>query len=222
MKNKVTILITGGAGFIGSHLVDFLSKNYNVLVIDNLSSGKLSNLKESYNKIKFFKYDLSKMNLKVFYRKIKRIDYIFHLAALADIVPSINSPINYVNSNIFATYKVLEIAKKYKVKKIIYSASSSCYGITKDVPTKTTSKVYPRYPYAHTKFIAEQAIIHWSLVYKIDYLSFRFFNVYGPRARTNGTYGAVFGTFLAQILNKQPLTIVGTGKQKGILYMFQI
>tara|TARA_A100000164_G_C21863999_1_gene751565 strand:- start:326 stop:1321 length:996 start_codon:yes stop_codon:yes gene_type:complete len=214
MKKKDTILITGGAGFIGSHLVERLIAKYKIIVIDNLSSGKIENLKPLLKKIKFYKVDLSNINFMEHLKNVPKIDYIFHLAALADIVPSIQNPINYVKSNILATYNVLELAKSKKVKKIIYSASSSCYGLASVVPTKTSSKKDPQYPYAHTKYIAEQAILHWSKVYDTKYLSFRFFNVYGPRARTNGTYGAVFGTFLAQILNKVPITIVGNGKQK--------
>ena len=214
MKNKDTILITGCAGFIGSHLVDSLCANYNIIVIDNLSSGKKSNLKKATGKIKFYKLDLSKLDVKKFCKKIPKLKFIFHLASLADIVPSIENPIEYINSNVIATYKILEIAKIKKIKKIIYSASSSCYGIAKDIPTSINSKIDTQYPYAHSKYIGELAIKHWSKVYNINFISFRFFNVYGPRARTNGSYGAVFGTFLAQILNKVPITVVGDGKQK--------
>ncbi len=214
MKNKDTILVTGGAGFIGSHLVDRLVDKFNVIVIDNLSSGKKANLKKSISKIRFIKTDLSKVTVMKFAKSLPKIDYIFHLSALADIVPSIDRPLEYVHSNILATYNILEIAKFKNVRKIIYSASSSCYGLSKNYPTKVSSHIDTQYPYAHTKYIAELSIIHWSRVYNIDYLSFRFFNVYGPRARTNGTYGAVFGTFLAQVLNKAPLTIVGNGRQQ--------
>ncbi len=223
MKKKDTILITGGAGFIGSHLAEHLINKYNIIIVDNLSSGKKENLKSVIKKIKFFKLDLSNINLVDYFKKIQKIDYIFHLAALADIVPSINNPIDYVRSNILGTYNILELAKVKKVKKIIYSASSSCYGLASEIPTKISSKKDTQYPYAHTKYIAEQAILHWSKVYGVKYLSFRFFNVYGPRARTNGTYGAVFGTFLAQILNKAPITIVGNGKQKrDFIYILDV
>ena len=105
------------------------------------------------------------------------------------------------------------MAKKYNIKKIIYSATSSCNGIPKKYPTLESSKVDPKYPYALTKWLAEEMIIHWSNIYNFEYISLRLFNVYGPRSRTSGTYGAVFGVFMAQKINKLPFTIVGDGSQ---------
>ncbi len=210
-----TSLVTGGAGFIGSNLVDQLIKiKHKVIVIDNLSTGRLSNLKKSKKKIIFKKIDLFKDKNKIsnIFKK-KKIDYVFHLAGLADIVPSIINPKNYFNSNVIGTLNILEEAKNYKVKKFIYAASASCYGIPKKFPTSEKDEIKTGYPYATSKFIGEKLVLDWAKIYKMKNLSLRFFNVYGPRSRTTGAYGAVFGVFLAQKLAKKPLTIVGDGNQ---------
>jgi len=207
------ILITGGAGFIGSNLVDALiKKKYHVYVIDNLSTGRKINLKNSLSKIKFFKLDISelkKKHLKIF----KGIDCVFHLAGLADIVPSITKPSEYFETNVNGTLKVLELSRKLKVKKFIYAASASCYGIPKKFPTSEKDELDPKYPYALTKKLAEDLVLHWAKVYKMNNSSFRFFNVYGRRSRTTGAYGALFGILLAQKIKNKPLTIVGNGNQ---------
>tara|TARA_Y100000741_G_C18258575_1_gene559825 strand:- start:666 stop:1646 length:981 start_codon:yes stop_codon:yes gene_type:complete len=205
-------IVTGGFGFIGSHLVEFLlSKNFKVIVIDNLSTGKKENLKNSIKKIKFVKADIS--NKKKIIKHFKGVDFVFHLAALADIVPSIQNPNEYFRSNVDGTLSILECCRKNKVKKIIYAASASCYGITKKFPTNENSKIELMYPYALTKWLGEQIVMHWSKIYKINANSLRLFNVYGPRSRSNSNYGAVFGVFLAQKLSNKPFTIVGNGKQ---------
>lgn len=206
------IIVTGGAGFIGSHLVERLLKdNHKVIVLDNLSNGNLNNIKHFKKKIVFKKCDLSKKGNWI--NSFKDVDIIFHLAALADIVPSITNPDKYFQSNVTSTLNILMAMKKHNIKKIIYSASSSCYGIPKKYPTLESSKVDPKYPYALTKWLAEEMIIHWSNIYNFEYISLRLFNVYGPRSRTSGTYGAVFGVFMAQKINKLPFTIVGDGSQ---------
>jgi len=205
--------VTGGAGFIGSNLVDKLvDLGHEVTVLDNLVTGQLSNLKKSSKKIKFVKIDLSSKKIKLD-KYFKKIDWVFHLAGLADIVPSIKNPSNYINSNVLGTLNVLEASRKNKVKKLIYAASASCYGVPQKYPTNENSKIDPQYPYALSKFLGEQLIFHWFKVYKMPNVSLRFFNIYGPRSRTTGAYGAVFGVFLAQRLAKKPLTIVGDGKQ---------
>jgi UDP-glucose 4-epimerase len=206
-------VVLGGAGFIGSHLCDLLiKKKYQVYVIDNLSTGRLSNISHIKNKLKFIKADISKQgNWQKYFQNTK---YVFHLAALADIVPSIENPKKYFESNVTGTLNVLEAVKKFRIKKIIYAASSSCYGIPNKYPTKENQKIDIRYPYALTKYVAEEIIINWSKIYNLKYISLRLFNVYGTRSRTSGTYGAMFGVFLTQKLNKQPFTVVGSGKQK--------
>tara|TARA_B100001057_G_C22744674_1_gene909253 strand:+ start:330 stop:1325 length:996 start_codon:yes stop_codon:yes gene_type:complete len=214
---KKNFLITGAAGFIGSHLADYLLKQketYKLVLIDNLEDGTLKNLKKTLKskKVNFYKRDIREFN------KIKNlfkdIDIVFHLAALSDVVPSIEQPIDYLNTNIMGTVNILEAMRANNVKKIIYSASSSCYGIPKNYPTKENEKIDPKYPYAFSKNLGEQSIVHWSKVYKIDYISLRLFNVYGTRSRTNSAYGAALGVFLKQKLSNHPYTVIGNGKQK--------
>ena len=206
-------IITGGAGFIGSHLVERLIKykSNKIIVIVNLSTGRIENI-SNFKNIKFVKCDLSKKN-NSWIKYFKNIDCVFHLAALADIVPSIEKPEKYFQSNVTATLNIIQACRKYKVKKLLYSASSSCYGITKHVPTNESHEISTQYPYALTKYLGEQICLHWGKVYKIKVISLRLFNVYGTRSRTSGTYGAMFGTFLTQKLNKKPYTIVGDGSQ---------
>ena len=205
-------IVTGGAGFIGSHLVEALvKKNKKVLILDNLSTGRINNIKSFKNKIRFINCDISREGnwMKEFRGKC----IVFHLASLADIVPSIENPIKYFESNVKGTLHVLNSCRKAKVLKFVYSASSSCYGIPKNYPTKENEKMDPKFPYALTKKMGEDLIVHWAKVYKIPFISLRLFNVYGTRSRTSGTYGAMFGVFLAQKLAKKPYTIVGNGKQ---------
>jgi UDP-glucose 4-epimerase len=207
-------LVTGGCGFIGSHLVELLiSKGFEVNVLDDMSTGRKSNLdhiKES-NKITIYEGDLH--DTTIVRNSIIDCEYVFHLAALADIVPSIVNPLGYFSTNVSGTVNLLEVARKFNVKKLVYSASSSCYGIPDIYPTPETSEIKPQYPYAFTKWAAEQAVIHWGKVYNLPVVSLRLFNVFGTRSRTSGTYGAVFGVFLAQKLAGKPLTIVGDGSQ---------
>ncbi|MCD4756722.1 MAG: SDR family oxidoreductase [Arcobacteraceae bacterium] len=208
------VVVTGGAGFIGSHMVDLLvSKNYEVTVIDNLANGRLDNIEHHKGSIRFVNIDIGDYNINLD-EYFHDVDYVFHYAALADIVPSINNPLTYHKANVDGTINVLEASKKSQnLKKFVYAASSSCYGIPEVYPTPETSPIKPEYPYAHTKTVGEQYVMHWGLVYDMPVVSMRFFNVYGIRHRTSGTYGAVFGVFLAQLLNNKPLTIVGDGEQ---------
>ena len=212
-KKKKTVLVTGGAGFIGSHLVDRLvSKKYKVIVLDNLKSGSKKNLASSIKKIKFIKKDIR--NYQALEKYFKKVDIVFHLAALADIVPSIKNPEEYFSTNVQGTFNVLRACRKYKIKKIVYIASASCYGLTKEIPTSENAKVNTEYPYALTKRLGEELIIHWGKIYRLNFTSVRLFNVYGPRSRTAGAYGAMFGVFLSQKLAKKPFTVVGSGNQK--------
>ena len=207
------IIVTGGAGFIGSHLVEELVKQKkNVIVLDNLITGNKDNLKAFKDEITFKKCDLSLSNTN-WQKYFKDIDYVFHLASLADIVPSIENPNLYYQYNVQSTLNIMEACKKYKIKKIVYAASSSCYGLPKIFPTSENNEISPMYPYALTKYLGERIVMHWSRIYNIPAISLRLFNVYGPRSRTSGTYGAVFGVFLAQKLAKKPFTVVGNGKQ---------
>ena len=210
------VIITGGAGFIGSHLSEKLVKNVKVkkiIIIDDLQDGSKKNLKNilKNKKIKLVKKDIR--NFAKIKNYFKNIDCVFHLAAIADIVPSIVNPKDYLDTNFGGTINVLEAMRAHKVKKIIYAASSSCYGITPAKKISETYNISTLYPYSLSKYLGEKALIHWSDVYGIDFISLRLFNVYGPRSRTTGAYGAVMGVFLKQKLSNKPLTIVGDGKQ---------
>lgn len=212
--NLSKCIVTGGAGFIGSHLCELLlDQGHSVVALDNLVNGNIENLSNLKNhpKFSFHQVDIrSQAELEPFFQNI---DWVFHLAALADIVPSIESPEAYYSTNVTGTFNVIEAAKKANAKKLVYAASSSCYGLVDSFPTKETDSISPQYPYALTKYMGEELVMHWSHVYKLPSISLRLFNVYGPRSRTNGTYGAVFGVFLAQKLHNKPFTIVGDGTQ---------
>ena len=206
-------IVTGGAGFIGSHLVTaLLEAGHDVTAVDNFSTGRRRNLAHVVDnpRLRIVEADVAEADLGACFAGADRV---FHLAALADIVPSIVSSAAYHRSNVDGTHRVLEAARAAEVKRFVYAASSSCYGIPDVYPTPETSPVKPEYPYALTKWVAEQYVLHWAHVYKLPAVSLRLFNVYGPRARTNGTYGAVFGVFLAQKLSGQPFTVVGDGTQ---------
>ena len=209
----MNVLITGGCGFIGSHIAEkLLSKEHKVTIIDNLSTGRLENIDHLVgDNLNVVIEDIS--NYDKIEKYFKSIDIVYHIAALADIVPSIENPMQYHNSNVNGTLSVLECSRKYKIKRFIYAASSSCYGIPKDYPTNELAEIRPQYPYATTKYLGEQYVMNWNTVYGLSVTSLRFFNVYGTRSRTSGTYGAVFGVFLAQKLNDKPFTVVGDGSQ---------
>ena len=223
MKKKNIAIVTGGGGFIGSHLVDLLlKKKFYVIVIDNFSGGRIENLKKhkNNNNLKIKKLDINKIskNNKLF----KNATYVFHLAGIGDIVPSIENPSNYMMTNVQGTINVLEASRNSKIKKFIYAASSSCYGIS-DRRTNEKTKIDPQYPYALSKYMGELAALHWSKVYRLPVISIRIFNAYGPRVRTSGAYGAVFGVFFKQKLNNKPLTIVGNGNQsRDFIYVADV
>lgn len=207
-------LVTGGCGFIGSHLVEkLLALGHEVAILDNLSCGRLENIKtfEAHPKLAFHQVDICDRAAMQAY--FQCVDWVFHLAGLADIVPSIEQPDRYFQANVVGTLNVLQCAKDAGVKRVVYAASSSSYGIPDVYPTPEISPIRPQYPYALTKYMGEELVLHWAQTYKLPAISLRLFNVYGPRSRTSGTYGAVFGVFLAQKLNGKPFTVVGDGNQ---------
>jgi len=207
-------LVTGGAGFIGSHLVDALiAGGRQVRVLDNFVSGGPRNLKHLAGDARL---ELLRGDIRIaaeVAQAMRGVDRVFHLAALADIVPSIQRPEEYFTTNVDGTFTVLQAARAAGVKRLVYTASSSCYGIPDKYPTAESAELRPQYPYALTKSLGEQLALHWGQVYGLPVVSLRFFNVYGPRSRTSGAYGAVFGVFLAQLLAGKPLTVVGDGRQ---------
>ena len=205
-------VVTGGAGFIGSHLVDaLLAENIKVRIIDNYSTGRPENLTHVSGKVDVVEADIAFGGS--WQKSIQDADWVFHLGALADIVPSIQRPEDYFQANVNGTFNVLEAAKHAQVKRFVYAASSSCYGIPDIYPTSELAEIRPQYPYALTKRLGEELVMHWAQVYQLPAVALRLFNVYGTRSRTSGTYGAVFGVFLAQKLANKPFTVVGDGTQ---------
>ena len=208
------VIVTGGAGFIGSHLVDRLvADGHTVVALDNFSTGRPDTLAHlaGHARVRLERVDVAEADRLV--PLFEAADWVFHLAALADIVPSIERPLDYHRANVNGTAAVLEAARRSGVTRFLYAASSSCYGIPDQYPTPEEAPMRPQYPYALTKLLGEQCVLHWGRVYGLPVVSLRLFNVYGRRSRTSGVYGAVFGVFLAQKLQGRPLTVVGDGTQ---------
>jgi UDP-glucose 4-epimerase len=204
--------VTGGAGFIGSHLVDrLLAEGHEVTVLDDFSTGRRENLPQHPRLHICEQYGFC--GASVTRPWDYRGDWLFHLAARADIVPSVEHPKAYHDVNVNGTVNALQVAREGGVKRFIYAASSSCYGLPSIFPTPEDAPLSPQYPYALTKLVGEQYALHWMQVYGLPVVSLRLFNVYGARHRTSGAYGAVMGVFLAQKANGQPLTVVGDGTQ---------
>jgi UDP-glucose 4-epimerase len=190
-------IVTGGAGFIGSRLV--------------------ARLREMGREVESIDYrePICPVDLRGGLSLPKgEINTVYHLAALASIVPSIQNPRDYYDTNVTGTLNVLEAARNAGCKRFVYAASSSCYGIPSQYPTPETAPHDPQYPYALTKMMGEQLVLHWARVYGLPAVSLRIFNAYGPGHRTDGAYGAMFGVFLAQMANGKPITIVGDGEQQ--------
>jgi len=210
----VKTVVTGGAGFIASHLVDrLLAEGHSVRVLDNFSTGRPENLAHLARDPRLSLECVDISSEPRLQSLLAGADWVFHLAALADIVPSMERPMDYHRANVDGTVAMLEAARHAGVGRFLYAASSSCYGIPDAYPTPETAPARPQYPYALTKLIGEQCVLHWSQLYRLPAISLRLFNVYGPRSRTSGTYGAVFGVFLAQKLKGLPFTVVGDGTQ---------
>ncbi len=205
------VVITGGCGFIGSHLCDYwVEQQAEVWVVDNLSTGLRQNLNPA---AQLLMLNLQELDPTRHAACFADVDYVFHLGALAAIVPSIQNPVAYFDANVKGTLQLLEMCRHFPPRKLIYAASGSCYGIPESYPTPETAPIQPEYPYALTKWQGEELVRHWGQVYQLPWLSLRLTNVFGPRSRTDTGYGAVFGVFLAQLAHGKPLTIVGDGTQ---------
>ena len=207
-------VVTGGAGFIGSHMVDvLLDHGYRVRVIDNLTGGRTANLAQHAkdSNLSFEKGDIRDIDPGA--SLFGDASYVFHFAGIGDIVPSIERPVEYMDTNVQGTVHVLEAARSARVTKLVYAASSSCYGIAA-TPTREDHPIAPQYPYALSKYQGEQVAFHWHRVYRLPVNAIRIFNAYGTRVRTTGAYGAVFGVFFKQKLAEKPFTVVGDGSQK--------
>ena len=212
--------VTGGLGFIGSHLVEkLLKRGHEVLIIDNLGShetkhrverGYVKQLKE-IGKLKFLEEDVSKIKD---YSIFNGTDTIFHLAALPRVQPSIIDPIKYHNTNVNGTLNMLIASVKSEIRRFVFSSSSSVYGEANTIPTPESSALVPKSPYALHKIIGEQYCQLFESIYGLSTVSLRYFNVYGERQPLSGDYSLVMGIFADQILKNKPLTINGDGEQK--------
>lgn len=206
-------VVTGGAGFIGSHMVDLLlERGYRVRVIDSLVGGREANLAHHKNDSRLGAEFRDIRSYEPDDKLFSQARYVFHFAGIGDIVPSMEEPAEYMSANVQGTVHMLECARHAGVTKFVYAASSSCYGLA-SVPTSEDHPIAPQYPYALSKNLGEQAVLHWHQVYKQPANSIRIFNAYGIRSRTSGVYGAVFGVFLRQKLAGVPYTVVGDGTQ---------
>src|SRR5258708_6071556 len=223
MTARPIAVVTGGAGFIGSHVVGGLGeRGFSVRAIDNLVGGREQNVARHVDNPDVI---LEKRDMRSYAANdalFQGARYVLHLGGSGDLVPSIEPPLEDLSANVQGTAHMLECARHARVGKFVYAASSSCYGLAK-VPTREDHPIEPRYPYALSKYLGEQAAFHWHLVYKLPVNSIRIFNAYGTRSRTSGAYGAVFGVFLRQKLAGKPYTVVGDGTQRrDFLYVTDV
>ena len=204
-------IVTGGAGFIGSNLVDkLIDDGHEVVIFDDLSTGFEENIN---SKATFYKVDISNMDdYYPFY--FNDVDVIFHLACLARVQPSIENPMEYHDANVNGTLNLLEMARKFNIKRFVFSSSSSIYGDAEQVPTTEECKLNPMSPYALHKLIGEQYCKLYSQLYGLETVCLRYFNVYGERQPTEGAYCLVLGVFAQQLLNGELMTINGDGEQR--------
>ena len=210
---KKTILITGGAGFIGSHLAGELAKENEVIIIDDLSTGRLENIRELRQRenVNFIKgsitdYDLLKENF-------KDIDFVFHLAALASVPESIKDPMTSNSVNINGTLNMLMAARENEIKKVIFTSSCAVYGDTEIIPVPETSALNPKSPYAVAKLTGEYYCNVFRDLFNLPVISLRYFNVYGPRQNPLSEYAAVVPKFISNVMKDKPPIIYGDGFQ---------
>lgn len=210
MKNK-KILITGGAGFIGSHIVDELIEDNEIIIVDNLSTGSIKNLKYPHHEnLDFIKEDIRKIN---FNELTSGTDYIFHLAAMASVPLSVEKPEECHEINVDATVKLLKSAANNDVEKIIFSSSSAVYGENTNMPLKETEQPMPTSPYAASKASCELYLKAFNESYGLNYTALRYFNVFGPRQDKNSQYAAVIPNFISALLEGKQAEIYGDGEQ---------
>ena len=211
----MNILITGGAGFIGHHIVKlFIEDRCSVFVIDDYSTGSRQN---HIKGVQYFEANISDTGelgrVMTTLAHNRRIDCLIHLAAKASIVPSVKNPKLYHRVNVGGTMSILQLASRLGVKRFIYTASGSCYGIPSEIPTTEQCPIGPQYPYAQTKYNAEQYALNFCEVNGISFISLRLFNVFGPRMCLSGGYGGLFSAILPQRFNNAEIVTIGDGEQ---------
>lgn len=210
MKNK-KVVVTGGLGFIGSHLVGKLSEDNLVIVVDDQSTGTIDNIKDfNLSKIDVTLGDITEINLEEIF---DGCDYVFHHAALTSVTQSIDNPLSYNEVNITGTLRVLEAAKNSNVKKMVFASSSAVYGETESLPINEDNPINPLSPYAVTKAAGELYCNVFSKIYGLSTISLRYFNVFGPRQDPNSHYAAVIPIFIDKMLKNESPVIYGDGEQ---------
>jgi UDP-glucose 4-epimerase len=210
MKNK-KVAVTGGLGFIGSHLIGKLNEDNDVVIIDNQASGNIKNIEDlDFTKIDTDFSDITQANLELIFEDV---DYVFHMAAVTSVPLSVNDPIKSNEVNITGTLKVLEAAKNCEVKKLILSSSSAVYGETETVPINEKSPINPLSPYAVTKATGELYCRVYSEIYELSTIALRYFNVFGPKQDPKSQYAAVIPIFIDKLLKNESPLIYGDGKQ---------
>ena len=224
MSKGAVAVVTGAAGFIGSHMVDVLiDRGYQVRGIDNFVGGRPENLAHHQGNEAFSFAECDVRTLDADSPIFDGVRWVFHFAGKGDIVPSIEQPTDYMDTNVMGTVRVLEAARRAGAQKLVYAASSSCYGLATELPTTEAAPIDTQYPYALSKYQGEQAVFHWGQVYGLPVNTVRIFNAYGTRSRTTGAYGAVFGVFLAQKLAGKSFTVVGDGTQtRDFIYVTDV
>lgn len=211
-NNKITILITGGAGFIGSNLCEyFLSKNYNVVCLDNFATGHHYNLKDFFNNVNFRLIEGDIRNLETCHRAVESVDYVLHQAALGSVPRSINDPITTNDVNVSGFLNMLVASRDANVKRFVYAASSSTYGDSVDLPKVEEVIGKPLSPYAITKYVNELYAEIFSKTYGLETIGLRYFNVFGRKQDPNGAYAAVIPKFVMQLMRHESPKINGDG-----------
>ena len=207
-----TVLVTGGAGFIGSNLSeDLVKRGFNVKVIDNLATGSIKNLEAIKDKIEFIKGDIT--DLKLLKSAMKYVDFVLHHAAISSVQKSLEDPIRVNKANVEGTLKVLIAARDCNVKRVVYASSSSVYGDSPISPKREYMRNNPLSPYASTKMMGEYYCKQFSKLYGLDTISLRYFNVFGPKQNPDSQYAAVIPIFIKKIMNEQRPIIFGDSTQ---------
>jgi UDP-glucose 4-epimerase len=210
MKNK-KVAVTGGLGFIGSHLVSKLNEDNDIVIVDDQTSGNIKNLEGlDFTKIDTDFTDITQAKLEMIFEDV---DYVFHMAAMTSVLESVNNPLRSNEVNITGTLKVLEAAKNCEVKKLILSSSSAIYGETETVPISEKNPINPLSPYAVTKATGELYCKVYSEIYELSTIALRYFNVFGPKQDPKSQYAAVIPIFIDKLLKNESPIIYGDGEQ---------